>query len=415
MVSTVELKFFKKFCEEVKEINSDEKLGVSIRINEENMTGPHYGIFVPRAGLAAEQPITFVLKLPANYPEYPPVLFILPNLPCFWNVNIWRVDVIEKPELFITSGSSACLDILKHESQSGTWKSDFTITGLFATLTQAFVSFYQEQMHGGGQVANAITMELLGTVQREIMFTYNKYKHLFPAIPATLPKVLASQVDTEPVSFGTSIIQTLSKGNKQLIVSDTNIFCNRPYSFSLDISKLKLNPSLVFSVILTSNSSDVTGKGSDVFVWRLGVTATGASSLTSFKAQEIASKQGKCSSQSGNVTKWFYHGQPWQTYNKIHITLSDGQFVFSYEDESGNVYVIGDTPLAYINSKNIGIDISDKPLKFVIFTENKLSNGGIITVPILPHTGKGWKLNTEIDHLLKDIASLSVSPSVVED
>jgi hypothetical protein len=70
-----------------------------------------------------------------NYPEYPPVVQLYTTTQRF-NVDVyqWRLQETTRPE------STMCFDILRGPSEGGSWKPEYTLSSLFASLMAAIVS-----------------------------------------------------------------------------------------------------------------------------------------------------------------------------------------------------------------------------------------------------------------------------------
>lgn len=114
------------------------------------------------------------------------------------------------------------------------------------------------------------------------------------------------------------------------------------------------------SFVLTNNVKDLKGSSANTILFRNGVTATAAKKL------------------AGKPMNWFYHGKPLNNGDmSLNITVTEKQFVFSYNDESSNgEWVIhGDSPLTSLGVKNVG-DLSKEKFYLVIYIKNKNGKNG---------------------------------------
>ena len=109
------------------------------------------------------------------------------------------------------------------------------------------------------------------------------------------------------------------------------------YSVGFDLSELKNNSSMVFSIILSNNHKDAIGRIDSTVLVRNGVTATAAKK------------------RKGQNIKWFYHGKPLNQENlQLIVTIGHDQFCMSYMNEQGKYVVHGDCPVSFLTEAEIG-------------------------------------------------------------
>ncbi|KAF1848990.1 uncharacterized protein K460DRAFT_364915 [Cucurbitaria berberidis CBS 394.84] len=72
--------------------------------------------------------------IPDRYPESPPIVQL--HTPTKrYNVDAYRCELGKK-----TPRSTMCFDILRSQAAGGTWKPEYTLSSLFASLMSAIVS-----------------------------------------------------------------------------------------------------------------------------------------------------------------------------------------------------------------------------------------------------------------------------------
>ncbi len=85
--------------------------------------------------------------------------------------------------------------------------------------------------------------------------------------------------------------------------------------------------------------------------------------MTATAAKKLVNKQ----------LNWFYHGKPLNNGDMhLNVTITEKQFVFSYQDESSNGewIVHGDTPVTCLGKKHVG-NLTGQKFYLVIYVKNK--------------------------------------------
>ena len=116
-----------------------------------------------------------------------------------------------------------------------------------------------------------------------------------------------------------------------------------------------------------------------------------------FSLNEIATAAKKLVNKKLN---WFYHGKPLNNGDMcLNITITEKQFVFSYQDDSSNGewIVHGDTPVSCLGKKHVG-DLTGQNFYLVIYVKNKnIERKGKFTITqVFTNTGyihKACELN----------------------
>jgi ubiquitin-protein ligase len=152
---------------EVKEVNAHFfNLRTILKPNEQNAL-MWYFVLLPNDGAHAHLPLIGRLIIPNTYPEIPPVVQLY-NTTGRYNVDVyhWYITTTDK--------STLCFDILRPESAGGTWKPEYTLSSLFASLMAAIVSFYVPQEYGSDQ-AEYVSMEKLVQIKKNNALTYHQH------------------------------------------------------------------------------------------------------------------------------------------------------------------------------------------------------------------------------------------------
>ena len=327
---------YKKVLKEVQDVNDDFK---TLRTRIEAV--PDYlGIFhfllYPSDGAIADKPICGRIFITSDYPQGPPIVHVLTM------TNRYNVDIFNSSAYTLsTLHSSSCFDILKAgyagSENSGSWKKDYTISALIASLLQSIVTINVPQQYGP-EIQEFVTMEKLKKIHLEVDKTYNRYSRLMPE-GLIIDGILSNKVITEQFIFKEN--QFISNTNNadnadSVIVSDpVTITSKKVLSIGLDLSKLQKNVNTVFSIVLTTNPKDLVGKIKDTILFRNGVTGTAAA-------------------KKGPKTNWFYHGRPLNQENlKVVVTLGHEEFTISYSVNDEPYVIHGDLPVAFLTKKDI--------------------------------------------------------------
>lgn len=298
------------------------------------------------------------------YPVEPPIVQLYTPTQRF-NVDAYRHSIGDG-----TPRSSMCFDILRSEAARGTWKSEYTLSSLFASLMSAIVSckkvpvsrkisnaeaytpcalVYVTQQYSNTERPEYISMATLRRVKQDAKTVYEEHKDHLPDVPR-IPLVEAMPVPARSLFAP----QDIEAGSPDLLTSEP-IFLqtgsDEVYSFAIDLSNL--HAGVIFSVIL-SNSTDLVGKNSGTILVRNGVTATAARK------------------RAGKQTKWFYHGKPMNDGDmRLHVSIGRDQMTFAhYEGKEGKLYVHGDCPVSRLDENSIG-DVKDVPFYVHIYTKVK--------------------------------------------
>lgn len=344
---------WKRVLREVKDVNDDfHSLRTCIGVVQDTIGALHYLLY-PTDGALADKPLCGRILIPKDYPNVPPVIHL------FTKTNRYNVDVYQsfaKPNNLHYIHSSMCFDMLNSKNKGGTWKSDYTLSALIASLLQAIVSTKVDQTDGS-QITEFVTMEMLSAVYENVKSTYQLCKAIMPSkrkialiegIPVQtkyfyLPEKISSLTENEDLLINSDPIM--------LQVTD-NLMKENIFSIGFNLSDLKTNPSTVFSIILSNTPSDTLGKESNTVLVRNGVTATAAKK------------------RAGGTMQWFYHGKPMNQQNlKLIVTVGYNQFCISYLDGDKKI-IHGDRPVSFLTRAEIG-DVTGQPFYLSVFMKNK--------------------------------------------
>ncbi|KAH7382669.1 hypothetical protein DE146DRAFT_669459 [Phaeosphaeria sp. MPI-PUGE-AT-0046c] len=328
-----------------------------------------YFTMMPNDGAMAHLNLVGRFFIPEDYPTSPPIVQLYTPTQRY-NVDVYKGFLsCEKPS------STMCFDILRSEAQGGTWKPDYTLSCLFASLLSAIVSFYVMQQ-GGYEREEPVSMDHLHSVKENTNMIWRREQSHFPNPIPRIPLVEATTVPAKPLFSP----QKIAIGSKTVMTSEP-IFLqtgsDEVYSFAVDLTALHAN--IVFSVVL-SNSTDLIGKKKRTILFRNGVTATAARKL------------------ANEPIKWFYHGKPMNDGDmRLHVSVGRNQMTFAYY-ENGRLYVHGDTPVSKLDKATIG-NVRDMPFYVHIFTNDKSLGSvplkgrpepGSCVIEVLDIEGKGY-------------------------
>lgn len=354
----------KRVWTEVQEANADFfNLRTVISPDPDDDATRFYFMMLPNDGAMAHLTLVGTFYIPEDYPEVPPIVQLYTPTNRF-NVDVYRSYLNGKTH------STMCFDILRSQYQGGTWKPNYTLSSLFASLMSAIVSFYVAQQ-GGGSRPEYVSMGALKQVKQNAKTTYEIYKSRLPDVPQ-IPLVEATAVSAENL-FPPQVVKA---GYPELLTSEP-IFLqtgtDEVYSFAVDLSRL--HAKIIFSVILSNSPDDLFGKKSDTILVRNGVTATAA--------RKLANKD----------VGWFYHGKPMNDGDmRLHVTIGKDQMTFAY-CEDGRRYVHGDCPVSRLSAEHIG-NVRGIPFYVHIYTRDKTEKSSRdeqpVTIDVLDIDGKGY-------------------------
>ncbi|KAI0104651.1 hypothetical protein GGR51DRAFT_224166 [Nemania sp. FL0031] len=352
----------KRIWKEIQDVNADFfNLRTVITPDPNDDFSQFYFVMSPNDGAMAHMTVAGCLYIPGTYPESPPVVHLYTKTGRY-NVDVYRGHLNDKTR------STLCFDILRSQANGGIWKQEYTISLLLASLMSAIVSFYVPQQYGA-EMAEYVSMEKLETVKNDAKETYEKYKHLLPALPE-IPLVEATAVPAKQMSFRGTIATTIENtATRQVTAGPIYLQAadSETHSFAMDLSEL--HAGIVFSVILSNSASDLVGKKADTILVRNGVTATAARKRANEK------------------TKWFYHGKPMNDGDmRLHVTIGRDQMTFAYYS-NGRRYVHGDCPVSRLTESQIG-DVRGVP--FYVHVSMKRKSGLPAKVTFLDTKGKGY-------------------------
>lgn len=102
-------------------------------------------VMYPNDGAFCSLPLIGRIIIPESYPTNPPVFHL------FTRTNRYNLDVFNGSAVNNNMNSSSiCFDLVKPTSMPvSTWKPEFTISTVFASIMSAIVSYKVEQMYGG--------------------------------------------------------------------------------------------------------------------------------------------------------------------------------------------------------------------------------------------------------------------------
>ncbi|KAL1597279.1 Ubiquitin-conjugating enzyme E2 6 [Paraconiothyrium brasiliense] len=352
---------FQRIWREIKEANADFfNLRTVISPDPVDDATRFYFIMMPNDGAMAHLTLAGTFYISEDYPAKPPIVQLYTPTGRY-NVDAYRY-VLDREDNRI---STMCFDILRSEAQGGTWKPQYTLSSLFASLMSAIVSFYVTQEYGPDQ-PEYVSMENLRTVKDSAFRTYKRYKDQLPDVPR-IPLVEATTVPATCLFSPRKIVA----GIPELVTSEPIYLqtgSQEVHSFAVDLSSL--HPGIVFSVVLSSSKIDLLGKKSGTILVRNGVTATAARKLAK------------------GTTRWFYHGKPMNDGDmRLHVTIGREQMTFAYY-EDGHLYVHGDCPVSRLSAHHIG-DVRGIPFYVHIYTKDKTVQEPV-TIEVLDIGGKGY-------------------------
>jgi ubiquitin-protein ligase len=345
--------YFARVNQEVDELNHSPSLRTTIKPDPNDELGLYYFTMLPNDGPMANLPIIGRMYIPETYPMDPPVIHV------FTKTNRYNVDAFHKQGLTNNKNfSSLCFDILRSKENKGIWLPEYTISCLFASLMQAIVCYDVPQQYGPDK-PEAVSMENLAKLKQTVLKTFEEYVDKVP--PITLyEKVEALAISTCNILSFDPIISTHNNTNEKIVHSQPFDLVES-MTCSFDLSDLKNNPNVIFSIILSNDPSDPFGKKPKTILVRDGVTATAAK-----KTQNKS-------------TKWFYHGIPMNDgVKQITVTLYKKQFTFSYLDEtSGKMLIFGDSVVSFLHGKEF--EINDK-FFLSLYLKKKLAQSPQISI-----------------------------------
>ncbi|KAJ4346479.1 Ubiquitin-conjugating enzyme E2 6 [Didymosphaeria variabile] len=354
-------KTLQRVWREIKEANADFfNLRTVISPDPDDDATRFYFIMMPNDGAMAHLTLVGTFYISEGYPETPPIVQLYTPTGRY-NVDAYRSYLDREDK----RSSTMCFDILRSEAQGGTWKPQYTLSSLFASLMSAIVSFYVAQQFGNDR-PEYVSMENLRKVKESVTRTYKRYKDRLPDVPR-IPLVEATTVPATCLFSPRKIVA----GSPEIITSEPIYLqteSQEVHSFAVDLSSL--HPGIVFSVILSNCKTDLLGKKSGTILVRNGVTATAARKL------------------ANGTTRWFYHGKPMNDGDmRLHVTIGREQMTFAYY-EDGHLYVHGDSPVSRLSADHIG-DVRGIPFYVHIYTKDKTAKEPV-TIDVLDIGGKGY-------------------------
>lgn len=117
---------------EIQDVNNDFHSLRTVLKETENKNKWDFVMFA-NDGALSHLPLIGELIIPGGYPDNPPVLHLFTRT-MRMNVDVYQSAIEDDGR------STMCFDILRRESEGGTWKPDYTISCLFASLMQALVT-----------------------------------------------------------------------------------------------------------------------------------------------------------------------------------------------------------------------------------------------------------------------------------
>ncbi|KAI1348964.1 hypothetical protein F5Y01DRAFT_327786 [Xylaria sp. FL0043] len=346
----------KRVWKEIKDVNADfSNLRTVIAPDPNDDFSQFYFVMSPNDGAMAHMAVAGCFYIPDTYPQSPPVVHL------FTKTGRYNADVYSQ-YLGDRRRSTLCFDVLRSQKAGGTWNSEYTISLLFASLMSAIVSFYVPQL-SGSEVAEYVSMKKLNSIKKAAKETHERYKHLLPQLP-DIPLVEAKVVPAKQMSFPSTLTAGVDTqttvGPIYLQVPDQCV-----HSFAVDLSEL--HAGTVFSVILSSSETDLTGQEPGTILVRNGVTATAARK------------------RAGEEAKWFYHGKPMNDGDmRLHIGDVRGIpfYVHIYLQnkfgESAKVTMLDTEGKGYVHwvkdqAGKITQDSSDDDFGFEIISESEVA------------------------------------------
>jgi ubiquitin-protein ligase len=356
------LQTFQRVLAEIKNLN-DDFFTLRTIIKETEFVGVLHFIQYPADGALSDKPIFGRIIITNTYPETAPIVHIFTRTERF-NVDVYNSYCYDLKSLH----SSACFDIL-NAGYGGTWQKDFTISALLASLLQSIVSIDVPQQYGS-PIKEFVTMEKLDTITESVKHTFNKYRKYIPE-GRLIKKTDPVTIDTVNFKFDKPIFSTETETTVKSKPFTLGTMNSSSMSIGIDCSDLAKNKSTVFSIVMTTNPADLTGKKKDTILFRNGVTGTAA--------KKLANKE----------TLWFYHGIPLnENCIKLVVTVTSTQFTICYE-QNGFYYIHGDYPVAYFREP----ELSDKQFYLCLYLKNK--NRGHASEIKLFNTKVGLIQNTD--------------------
>jgi ubiquitin-protein ligase len=344
------LKTFQKVLMQVKECNEQfETLRTVIHPDPEEHINLFYFVMLPNDGALANQPLIGRMIIPVGYPQDPPVLHL------FTKTSRYNVDVFHGRT---NLSSSMCFDILKRSLKQGDggWKSTYNIGCLFASLMVSVVSIKVPQQYGDDQI-EYVSMEKLAQTKIDVQRAYSMYKHVIPPIPR-LRRVYGRSVPAYDLDMGDI-----------KVLKEEQIVKSRPFRLQskskedqvttcIDLTNLTSN--MVFSVVMTTDATDLVGTYRDTVLVRNGVTGTAAKKIRSGK------------------TLWYYHGTPMNTgENLLQITIAQDQMTMCLIDRTSAAdvknmkrIVHGDVPVSFLTKYQLG-DVRGREFRLCIYVKVK--------------------------------------------
>ncbi|PVI01934.1 hypothetical protein DM02DRAFT_613356 [Periconia macrospinosa] len=359
----------KRVWAEVRDVNND-FFNLRTKISPDTVDNDatrFYFIMVPNDGAMAHLNLAGCVFITDEYPTKPPVVHLYTPTGRY-NVDVYRGSI---GSAYLRS--TMCFDILRSEADGGTWKPEYTLSSLFASLMSAIVSYYVTQQYGGER-PESVSMGRLNEVKQGARKTFSEYADRLPTIPR-LPLVEATPVEATPLFSA----QTIQAGYPEIFTSKP-IFLqtgsNEVHSFAVNLSNLHSN--VIFSVVLSSSTSDLVGNSPKTILVRNGVTATAARK------------------RANETTRWFYHGKPMNDGDmRLHVSIGRDQMTFAYyeKDSEGKAYVHGDCPVSRLSEEHIG-DVKGIPFYVNIYTKDKTlgkrAYKGPVMIDVLDIEGKGY-------------------------
>ena len=379
-------KILQRVLAEAKQINADFfNLRTVISLDPEDDASNFYFMMLPNDGAMAHLTLVGSFYIPEEYPEAPPVVRLYTPTRRY-NVDVFRYNYASKTR------STMCFDILRSQAHGGTWRPEYTLSCLFASLMSAIVSFYVAQEYGG-EFPEYVTMEKLESVKSEAEKTYQRYKNRLPPVPR-VPLVEATAVPATPLFEP----QELIAGHPEMLTSKPILLqtgSDEVYSFAVDLSRL--HKDVVFSVVLSNSLTDLVGRQKDTILVRNGVTATAGRK------------------RAGQNMMWFYHGKPMNDGEMmLHVTIGRDQMTFAYYEDD-RLYVHGDCPVSRLSAEDIG-DVRGVPFYVHVYTRNKKGKlGEPVRIDILDIAGEGYIHESADGEQSKDYGIELVKPENVRE
>ncbi len=294
---------YKRVVREMNEVNEDfHSLRTVVTPSVNGMMNVFNFVMYPNDGAFCSLPLIGRIVIPKNYPVNPPVFHL------FTRTNRYNLDVFNSYAVNNNmENSSICFDLVKPITMNvSTWRPEFTISTVFASIMSAIVSYKVEQMYGGFK-DEAVSMESLKSsmenVKNEIK---NRWKEIskLPKIPI----VKAARFMCQEIRFpGLSEYEyyDFKKGEENIVSEPIKLQIKGWGSWTAEFNLKNLTAEYVLSFILTNNPKDIKGNSSQTIIFRNGVTATAAKKLPN------------------KGVNWFYHGKPLNNGDmSLNITIT---------------------------------------------------------------------------------------------